>query len=80
MVRTLWVARDRSGQLFMYNLKPKKRKIVGIFTPGHCKMIDDLYNRCLELPESYFPNVTWENSPLKVQSIIADHCFIGLYI
>ena len=61
----LWIARDESGSLAAYNVKPTryrhKKKGCGFFNviPG--------MNNILKLDDNLFPEVTWENSPRKVK-------------
>lgn len=55
----IWIARDKNGELYLYNERPFRREkefslnIVG-------------FDFC-EIPEEYFPSVTWENSPQEVE-------------
>lgn len=54
----LWIARNKCGELFFYVYKPVKSEYY--FKPdffGYQKRID----------RSLFPEVTWENSPQKVE-------------
>lgn len=53
----MWIARDKDGKLYFYNLKPDK--------------IDN-YFQCdfggmLRINPNLFPDVTWENSPVEVE-------------
>ena len=53
----MWIARDKDGKLYFYNLKPDR--------------IDN-YFRCsfagmLRINPDLFPEVTWENSPVEVE-------------
>lgn len=61
--KTLWIARDKNGELFLYLEKPGK-------ADEHFFIKDDEeFNpfRALELPVSDYPSVTWENSPQQVE-------------
>ena len=53
----LWIARDKNGDIFLYEMKPI-RKAEHFARCG----------RCIEVFNPYlFPEVTWENSPKKVE-------------
>ena len=55
----MWIARDKNG-LFLYAKKP-------MFFEGHnefgCMIGDGFW----ELPSNWFPEVTFENSPMEVE-------------
>lgn len=54
----VWVARDKDGELYLYDANPKRRsECFGSQFWGHSMVLD----------ESMFPEVTWENSPWKVE-------------
>lgn len=62
----LYIARDENGSLAAYNVEPTryvrgKRKGYGFFNviPG--------MNNILKLDNCLFPEVTWENSPKKIE-------------
>jgi len=55
----MWVARDKSRQLFMYENKPKK----GFYC------FTDFQGAIYHMPSNMLPEVTWENSPKEVKSI-----------
>lgn len=52
----MWIARDENGLLYIYANKPIRRK--GRF--------EDELDDYEEIPEYYFPEVTWENSPKEL--------------
>lgn len=53
-----WIARDRNGQLFVfYKIKPIRHHSFFSNSSPYWKM----------LPPDLFPQVTWENSPKKVE-------------
>lgn len=54
----LWIARDKSQELCLYTEEPVRYK--GTFIP---KENED----CILLFSDEFPEVTWENSPKKVE-------------
>lgn len=54
----LWLARDADGALFLYDTKPIKSR--GRFT-------GELFNHSYRIATSEFPEVTYENSPQKVE-------------
>lgn len=57
--RTLWLARDDDGALFLYGHKPQRVLYHG-FWNGEPYMM---------LPDDYYPEVTYENSPVRVESM-----------
>ena len=52
----MWIARDKNGDLCVYGSKPER--------------FDDEvygdYGKYQKLPEEWFPEVTWENSPKEL--------------
>ena len=54
----MWIARDKSGSLWMYEDEPIRFK-TGYFVGKGIK-ISDIPNK---------PSITWENSPFKVIDI-----------
>lgn len=52
----MWIARDKTGRLFLYYTKPKRHK-----TGWHIKGIP-----YLQLDKSMFPNLKWEDEPIEV--------------
>lgn len=57
----LWVARDKSGELFAYNSKPKRRLDWGIW---QVECLCDVFSR---IPDNHFPDLTFEDEPLEVE-------------
>ena len=55
----LWIARNKSGALFLYGEKPIKAEEWGEFAY--------VSGRYIHLKNKLFPEVTWENSPRKVK-------------
>ena len=55
----MWLARDLNGILCLYENKPVKRNTY--FTDVNSS-IGYIY-----LPPEWFPEITWENSPQKVE-------------
>ena len=53
----MWVARDKDGELYLYDAYPKRGSEFFGSQFGYNSMV---------LDESMFPEVTWENSPWKV--------------
>lgn len=59
MIMVLWIARDKDGYLYIYDKKPLRKK--DYFDA-------DAYSRFNTLLlSSHFPEVTFENSPQKVE-------------
>lgn len=57
----LWIARDSNGELWVYDHTPIKN--ADIFQSN----FDLEESRCFELPEWLLPEVTFRNSPQKVE-------------
>lgn len=55
----LLVARDKSGELFAYNSKPKRECYLGFW-------YSDL-NCVGSISRAFFPDLTWEDEPLEVE-------------
>lgn len=53
----MWIARDKSGYLCIYNEKPRKDEVEHIFENK-----DEL----LHIDNDEFPEITWENSPVEI--------------
>lgn len=61
----LWIARDRDGDLYLYNYKPCKNEILGRFT---CVIKPNgEWAEEYELNRHLLPEVTFENSPQEVE-------------
>lgn len=61
MEEIMWIARDSSGQLFVYNEKPQKGSFIWFPSDGYVT----------ELKRKLFPEVKWEDpEPTKVQITI----------
>ena len=54
----MWIARDESGCLWIYTLKPVRR--ISTFAP---KDVNTFYN---QISGVFYPEVTWENSPKEL--------------
>lgn len=57
----LWVARDKDGELYIFETKPD----LDLDMFQNCLMED--YNWFEEIPDHWFPEVTFENSPQEVE-------------
>lgn len=51
----LWIARDKNGNLFLFQLEPVR--VTDVFAGGGY----------MQIGSRLFPEVTWENSPKKVE-------------
>lgn len=60
----MWIARDKDGELYLYDAYPKKGSEFFGNQFGYASML---------LDGKLFPEVTWENSPVK-----ADLKIVGL--
>lgn len=59
----LWIARDDTSELWLYDMEPVESPVKGQFVPDY----DNDTHTSIELPECWFPEVTFENSPQKVE-------------
>nr|DAP88751.1 MAG TPA: hypothetical protein [Caudoviricetes sp.] len=57
MENKLWVARDKSGNLYAYNSKPERDCDYGIW-------FSDLY---FTIFPALLPDLTWEDEPIEVE-------------
>lgn len=58
-METLWIARDKNGDLYLYSHKPVKLSEQFIAKENNVYVcIDDIKS---------FPEITWENSPQQVE-------------
>lgn len=56
-----WIARDKGGELVIYEAKPFRNEVDGIFDTEVDKI--DIFNKCFS--DVLFKNITWENSPIQ---------------
>ena len=54
----LWIARDKGGELYLYDVCPERRCVFFWIQFGYTSIM---------LDENMFPEVTWENSPQEVE-------------
>ena len=55
----LYVARDKSGELFAYYSKPKRECYLGFWYSG--------LNCMGSISGNFFPELTWEDEPIEVE-------------
>ena len=60
---SVWVARDDDGTLWIYTAKPVKAR--GFF---HAGSVGEMF----QINESAYPEITFENSPIKVKLLFID--------
>lgn len=60
---SVWVARDDDGSLWIYTTKPVKGG--GMFS---CSATGDMF----QIDDSVYPEITFENSPVKVKLLFID--------
>ena len=56
-----WIARDKDGELDIYEEKPSRNEVEGLFDTEVGKV--DMFDR--RFSDVLFKNVTWENSPIQ---------------
>lgn len=57
-----WIARDKNGELCIYERKPFREDGEYFGTLGNL----DVFNKCVS--DVLFKNVTWENSPIQFRN------------
>ena len=58
-MNSIWIARDKCGRLYTFSVKPER----GILSDHW--LTDDFSKRC-RINDDWFPEVTWENSPIEL--------------
>lgn len=57
----MWIAREESGRLFLFESKPiKSPKCPGLWVN------DNVTTPIMEIDKSLFPNLKWEDDPIEV--------------
>ncbi len=60
----MWVAREKSGRLFLFESKPIKHyKCIGLWVNN------GVITPIMEIDSSLFPNLKWEDEPIEVEII-----------
>lgn len=54
-----WIARDKNGGLFLYAEKPYRDALVWLSE----------HMECCEINKALFPEINWEDEPIKVKLI-----------
>ena len=54
----MWIARDKSGEVYLYEVKPIKDTVFFCPSPGHHSM--------MYIGKEIYPELTYENSPQEV--------------
>jgi len=71
-LKAMWIARDKFHEdLNLFYKKPLRRSLGKDEKPCYFAPCADVipYYRAVALPEELCPEVTWENSPIEVESI-----------
>ena len=63
MIMELQIARNKDGSSFLYNYFPVRDNDYGLFMVYG----DDIYGDGIKIDSKLFPEVTWENSPKRVE-------------
>lgn len=68
-METLWIARDKDNNLFIYNNKPVIHKEYESFDVDLNNNDSNIFyfERIIQINSKLFPEVTWENSPQQVE-------------
>lgn len=62
---SVWVARDKDGELWLYNNKPVKTDFAGIFHNG-------AFGDGMPIDNRIYPEITYDNSPVKIKLLFID--------
>lgn len=62
---SVWVARDKDGELWLYNNKPVKTDFAGIFHNGPL-------GDGMPIDDRIYPEITYDNSPVKIKLLFID--------
>lgn len=60
-----WIARDKNNELFLYKEEPVRGE--ELFTPRDFPSSNNKVETFYSIDSFLFPEVTWDNSPLKVE-------------
>lgn len=55
-----YVARDKNGNLYIYDKLPKRDRTNGIW------QVNEKFDKFYQLPKEWFPETTWSSEPLLV--------------
>lgn len=55
--KSLWIARDKDGELYLYDAKPERRESEWVAT-------DD--GDVFDIPSEYFSTLTWKDEPKEI--------------
>jgi hypothetical protein len=69
--RTIWIARNKDGKLNAFTDKPIRTKDNFLTVEGCTDVFDEDYSDIgvkgiVQLPKKFYPEVTWENSPVEL--------------
>lgn len=62
-MNSIWIARDEDGTLCAYSQKPYRYAFDGIWLTENG---NDRNYAVLNIHDDWFPEVTWENSPIEL--------------
>lgn len=62
MKAKLWIARDKNGELYLYNDEP----VLGISGTLYIPSSNDIKG-CMEIDKNSHPEITFENSPKQIE-------------
>lgn len=64
----MYIARDEDGRLTLFDVKPEK--VVSQFKRGYTWVVPRGYANHISLNPRFYPEVTFENSPMEVELVI----------
>lgn len=73
----MWVARDKGGTLFAWGQRPNRYKEFyhsSDWSSSYIWEVDDPSVECIELDKTMFPELTWDDEPIKVHESEIVNC------
>lgn len=68
--QSMWIARDKDGQLSLFTNKPHRCKAVGWNNESWDDCSMDEFTDAMILNPKLFPDLTWNNEPIEVELVI----------
>lgn len=70
----LWIARDKSGELYLYDQEPERQEdcFISCLTLDKAFCISEVelrFSNIMQLDRRLYPDVRWENSPQLLNAI-----------
>lgn len=63
----MWLARDKSGELSLFELKPQRTNNIWLSGPGQIGYMWHIVDK--DLNNSLFPDLMWQDVPIEVEIV-----------